>query len=455
MKILISFLIGFFITACGTKLVLPKEPSIKQSDLKDLNISYEWYKAYDNKRLDEFIDYVLKNNSDVKVARLNLLSALARADLIDYDLYPSLSANLGFAKSKNLNSGLEGKNFNNALNLSYELDIYGKIRDSAKASEFSAKASEYDLQNLKISMVNTALNDVFELAYFNDMQNLLEQYFQNLTQMKELYTYKYELGKIEELDLLNLEQSALKAKQNLLSNEQNRNLLIKNLQDLLGKKEGFSYIEYFKTLSLSDFKELKPEFNIPLKVLAYRPDVQAKINNLKSAFKDYTSMQKSILPSVSLGGILNGSDENFNDSFKFEILSGNIKISLPFLDYGRVRQNIKISEFEYDKLLVEYEQILQSAINEYELNYKDYQSNISLLKNLEEINSKEKLIKKAYYEKYNLGKSELKDYLDAANALNSSEEELLRAKFNLYKTINLYYQITAIGEKSFKFNPKK
>lgn len=449
MKIFISFLIGFFITACGTKLVLPKEPLIKQNDLKDLNISYEWYKAYDNKHLNEFINYVLKNNSDVKVASLNLLSALARADLIDYDLYPSLSGNLGFTKNKNLNSGLESKNFNNALNLSYELDIYGKIRDSAKASEFSAKASEYDLQNLKISMVNTALNDVFELAYFNDMKNLLEQYFQNLTQMKELYTYKYKLGKIEELDLLNLEQNTLKAKQNLLSNEQNRNLLIKNLQDLLGKKEGFSYIEYFKTLSLSDFKELKPKFNIPLKVLYYRPDIQAKINNLKSAFKDYASMQKSILPNISLGGILNGSDENFNDSFKFEILSGNIKISLPFLDYGRVRQNIKISEFEYNKLLVEYEQILQSAINEYELNYKDYQSNISLLKNLEIINAKQKLIKNAYYEKYNLGKSELKDYLDASNALNSSEEELLRAKFNLYKIINLYYQITAIGEIPF------
>ncbi len=45
--------------------------------------------------------------------------------------------------------------------------------------------------------------------------------------MKELYNYKYKLGKIEELDLLNIEQSLLRAKQNLLSNDQNRNLLIK------------------------------------------------------------------------------------------------------------------------------------------------------------------------------------------------------------------------------------
>ncbi len=140
-------------------------------------------------------------------------------------------------------------------------------------------------------MINTALNDVFELAYFNDVDKLLRAYLSNLEQMKELYSYKYELGKIEELDLLNIEQSLLRAKQNLLSNDQNRNLLIKNLQDLLAKQEGFAYIEYFKTLSLNDFKTLSPDFNVPLKALAYRADVRSKLNSLKSAFKDYSSIQ--------------------------------------------------------------------------------------------------------------------------------------------------------------------
>ncbi|WP_321157171.1 TolC family protein, partial [Campylobacter jejuni] len=291
----------------------------------------------------------------------------------------------------------------------------------------------------------TALNDVFELAYFNDVDKLLRAYLSNLEQMKELYNYKYKLGKIEELDLLNIEQSLLRAKQNLLSNDQNRNLLIKNLQDLLARQEGFAYIEYFKTLSLNDFKTLSPDFNIPLKALAYRADVRSKLNSLKSAFKDYSSMQKSILPSISLGGALSGSDKKIDDSFKFEILSGNVKISLPFLDYGRVKQNIKISQFTYEQLLISYEQALQSAMNEFALNYKDYQSDTLLLQNLQNINIKQELITKAYYEKYILGKSELKDYLDANNTLNSTQQEFLRARFNLLKTINSYYQITALS----------
>lgn len=445
MKIILSLFLALFLSACGVKLSLPKETHLSYEELGDLNSSYDWYKSYENVKLNEFLAFVLLNNSDINIARKTLLSALARADLMDYDLYPTLGANWGFGVDKDLNSGKQNKNFNSSLNLSYELDIFAKLRDSANASEFSANASAYDLENLKISLINTALNDVFELIYFNDVEKLLKNYLANLKQMSELYAYKLKLGKIEELDFLNIEQSLLKARQNLLSNEQNRNLLIKNLQDLIGKQEGFAYIEYFKGLSLYDFKSLNPNFNIPLKALAYRPDVKAKLSSLKAAFKDYSSVQKSILPSISLGGALSGSDERIDDSFKFEILSGNVKLSLPFLDYGRVRQNIKISQFAYEERLISYEQVLQSAMNELALNHKDYQSYALLLQNLQNIKAKQELITKAYYEKYILGKSELKDYLDASNALNSTQQELLRARFNLLKTIHSYYKITTLS----------
>lgn len=445
MRIVIIFFMAFFFVACGAKLTLPKEASIDEGELKDLNRSYDWWKAYNDEDLNSFLEFVLANNTDINVARITLLSALANADLINYDLYPSLSGNLGISVGKNLNSAGQNRNFSTSFSLNYELDLYGKIRDSAKASEFSAKASMYDLQSLKLSIVNTALDYVFELAYFNDVEKLLQEYIANLEQMDELYKLKYELGKIEELDFLNTEQSLLQAKQNLLSNEQNRDLLLKNLQDLLGKEQGFVLIKHFQSASLSNFAFLKPNFDLPLNALSYRPDVLSKLNSLKASFKDYKAMQKSLLPSISLAGALSGQDKTFDGGFTLEFLNGNIVISLPFLDYARVRKNITISQFAYEKLLFEYEQNLQSAINEFVLNYKDYQSDILLLQNLENINAKQELIAKAYYEKYILGKSELKDYLDANNALNSSRQELLRAKFTLLKTINSYYQTTALG----------
>ncbi|EIZ5520388.1 TolC family protein [Campylobacter upsaliensis] len=448
-KISFLFLILLFLSGCGAKIEPVKEVFLSEEELKKANVKSQWWQAYENANLQEFLAFVLENNKDIKVARTSLLSALARADLIDYDLYPSLAGTLGFNRMKNLHKGTNNKAYSNGLNLNYELDIYGKILDSVRAEELRAKASAYDLASLKLSVINTSLNSVFELAYFNDVKIMLENYVSNLEKMSELYALKYELGKIEELDFLNVEQSLLKARQNLLTNEQNRNLILKNLQDLIGKKEGFFYLKHFEKASLEDFKLLKPDFNIPLQSLAYRPDVRAKLNTLKAAFKDYNSVQKSILPSISLGGALRGEAEEFKENFKLEILSGNIQISLPFLDYGRVRQNIKISQFAYEALLFEYEQNLQGAFNEFHLVFKDYESDLKLLSNLSLIKDKQEFITRAYLQKYELGKSELKDYLDASNALISSQQELLRARYNLFETINLYYQITSLkGEEN-------
>ncbi|HEC1553923.1 TPA: TolC family protein [Campylobacter upsaliensis] len=448
-KISFLFLILLFLSGCGAKIEPVKEVFLSEEELKKANVKSQWWQAYENANLQEFLAFVLENNKDIKVARTSLLSALARADLIDYDLYPSLAGTLGFNRMKNLHKGTNNKAYSNGLNLNYELDIYGKILDSVRAEELRAKASAYDLASLKLSVINTSLNSIFELAYFNDVKIMLENYVSNLEKMSELYALKYELGKIEELDFLNVEQSLLKARQNLLTNEQNRNLILKNLQDLIGKKEGFFYLKHFEKASLKDFKLLKPDFNIPLQSLAYRPDVRAKLNALKAAFKDYNSVQKSILPSISLGGALRGEAEEFKENFKLEILSGNVQISLPFLDYGRVRQNIKISQFAYEALLFEYEQNLQGAFNEFHLVFKDYESDLKLLSNLSLIKDKQEFITRAYLQKYELGKSELKDYLDASNALISSQQELLRARYNLFETINLYYQITSLkGEEN-------
>ncbi|MCR2055442.1 TolC family protein [Campylobacter helveticus] len=449
MSFLLLVLLVF--SGCGVKIEPVKEVVLEEEELKKIEARFEWWRAYEDANLQGFLNFVLENNKDINVARTSLLSALARADLINYDLYPSLDGTLGFNRMKNLHSGTNQQSYSNGLNLSYELDIYGKILDSVKAEELRASASAYDLASLKLSIINTSLNSVFELAYFNDVKILLEDYVANLEKMSELYALKFELGKIEELDKLNVEQSLLRARQNLLTNEQNRDLIIKNLQDLLGKKEGFFYLEHFQKASLDDFKLLKPDFNIPLQNLAYRPDVRAKLSALKAAFKDYRSMQKSILPSISLGGALRGESEEFKENFKLEILSGNVQISLPFLDYGRVRQNIKISQFAYEALRFEYEQILQSALNEFYLVFKDYESDLKLLSNLGLIRDKQELITKAYFQKYELGKSELKDYLDASNALISSKQELLRAKYNLFETINFYYQITTLKGEEDEF----
>lgn len=441
-KILIFTLCVVFFSACASKF----DDKIKAANKAQFqNTEQNWWKIYNNKTLDTLVQQMLENNNQIASARYAFLTAVSRYKLINFDMYPKLSANLAANLARDLNLGTRSNSFSNALNLSYELDIYGKVADEKSSAQFSANASFYDLESLQLSLINSTINNGFELIYFNDVEKLLKEYIQNLEESKRIYTLKYQLGRVEELDLLNIEQSLLNAKQNLLSNEQNKELVIKNLKDLLGKKENFNSIESLMKLSLKDFNKPSVDFNVSLDILAKRPDVRSKLNSLNAAFKDYKSMQKSMYPSISLGGSLSGNANELNQSFKLLNLGGTLQISLPFLDFVRVKQNIQISQFAYEDLKTSYEQALQSAINEFYLCFKDYEFNTKLHENIQIINSKQELITNAYLRKYELGRAELKDYLDAKNSFISSSQEILRSKLNLLKTINSYYQITTIN----------
>ncbi|MCH3697142.1 TolC family protein [Campylobacter lari] len=446
MRIFFLFFIAFFLNACvGVKLEQVSQDQIKKEYFEDFNASKAWWEKYNNQDLNNILKAIIDNNKDLNVARVNFLSTLARYKLLNLDLYPTLSGNLGVNIRKNLNNGAEMHSFSNGIMLNYELDIYGKISDQVASSEFLAKASEYELRSLELDTINLAINSIFELIYFNDVDRLLNNHLKNIEQMLEIYTTKFDYGKVEYIDLLNIKKSLLNTKQNIITNLQNKDLTLKNIKDLLGKDDEH-LINKMLNYTLEDFYLQKINFDIELKMLAYRPQVQAKLNQLMASYKDYASVQKSILPSIKILGNLDGSDKNFDESFKFLILGGNVVIDLPFLDFYRVRQNVKISEFTYQARLYEYKDALQRAIHEFKLCYENDKYYNDLLNLVKDINTNQAKITQLYFEKYELGRNELKDYLDADALLINSLQELSRAKLSLLKNINLYHNIVLISE---------
>ena len=436
--ILKIFLLSFFISCASLK-------DVKLERNKEDFAYDKWWQSYENQILNDFVDTILRNNTELQIARLSFLSSLASYDLAYADLFPSPQASLNANSNKTYNPKSTNNSLSASLSLSYELDIYGKVRDNIASKEFSALASAYELESLKLTLINSNIDAVFNLVYANELSKLLSAYVKNLELARDLYNLKYELGKISELDLLNLENSLLNARQNLLSNEQSKELIIKGLKDALSLEKDFDKISYLNQLSFSDFKEEDLNFDISLLDLSNRPDIRSSLNKLKASFKDLSVVEKSIYPSISLGANLD--TNNFsNEAFKLSTLGGNLVLSLPFLDYARLRQNIKISKYSYESLKLEYEQSLQSAINEFMQCKADYAFYEKLFENIVLINQKQERIKQAYSLQYEAGKVELKDFLDAQNEYINSHRDILAQKLNLLKTRNLYYKITTFSK---------
>lgn len=400
-----------------------------KSVISDYNASWQ-SKFTSIPQLSSFIRSAMVNNEDLGVAALNLSQAMSRAKISKQDFFPTFGASSGASSSRNIDiKDSWNKGFNSAFKLSYELDIYGKIYDAYESKGWSALSSALSLEDLRQSIVNSVIDEYFHILFLNDKIINLEQNLQNLRSLNELVETKFRLGKEEIASLRQSEQNLLKIENELLDSKSDLQTSYEVLKNLTRSDETI----YGGILEF-DLNSLKSGVN-SLKILSdkvkSRPDVNSALAALNAGFYDYKVAQKNFYPSISLGGSLKDSDVRLSDSFGFNILAGSVEISLPFLDYSRLKSELKISEDEFNKLRLNYEKTLNNAVNE-ALKYANLaQIDEKSYENLRIVEAKSAQISQIYETKYKAGRVGLKDLLETKNDLISARNSLLAKKYSL------------------------
>ncbi|MDO9795391.1 TolC family protein, partial [Glaesserella parasuis] len=107
---------------------------------------------------------------------------LYNANLVGANLVPTFtaseksSASKGVGSSSNLNStGTSSIGHQIGLNLSYTLDLWGRLRDTASAVEWEHKATQEDLQAARLSLINAVVSSYYNLAYYQDAIRITQQ----------------------------------------------------------------------------------------------------------------------------------------------------------------------------------------------------------------------------------------------------------------------------------------
>lgn len=115
--------------------------------------------------LDQLVDEVLAANPDMQVAGLRLKSALLGADLADTNLTPSVNASLGASGNKNMKDGSASSNLGPSFNLSYEVDLWGRLAAARDQAQWEAQASGQDLAATRLLLIGKTLEQYWQLAY--------------------------------------------------------------------------------------------------------------------------------------------------------------------------------------------------------------------------------------------------------------------------------------------------
>ena len=444
MKYIFLTFLAFFMTACATKAL--------NYDPKDIKRDYNatWQYNFNIAELDSLIAEALKNNEDLETASLNLYQAMLRANIALSDLAPTPSASTRASSNRDIKAGgASARSFTADVSLSWELDIFGRIYDAYESAKFEAIASLLNLEDVRESLVNSVISAYFNILYLNEQKANLLLNYENMLKLHEIVKIKESLGREEPL-ALSLSAGNLLSLQNSLNNaDKDLNASFESLKNL-------TRTQFLPSAKISEISLPKAdlgtisaenndgELNISwLSRLSSRPDVNMALAQLNAGFYDYKASQKDFLPRINLGGSLSSSSDKISDAYTFNLLSGNVSVSLPFLNFYKLRQNLKISEAEFNKLRLNYEKTLANAINEALRFASDYELDSQSLLNSENIITEREKILAIYEQKYSLGRAELKDLLSAQNDLLSAKNSLANMKYQVLRDLIGFYKASA------------
>ena len=449
MKKISIILAAFLLGGCAVTQINENYEQILLKEDANLTANFrlerEWWLGYNEPRLNELISLALKNNIDLAKSAIAVNKALAQAGALQADLVPSFNTNLGAETGKNIKTGGSwNESYKSGISLSYEIDLWRKLANSADAAMWEANATKYDLEAARLALINSIADVYFEAKYQKESMNLYEKTLKNYEELEAIIKAKFELGKEEELSLKQVKSSVISAKNRILNASKSLDAAEKTLRNLLNVRPEF---DLNLSGNLSDISPQGVNLNVPLYVIGARPDLQAAISRIKEALLGVKVSEKNFYPSITVGAGLSGSGDSASEGLKLNFLSGNIAINLPFLNYSKLKSKLKISELEFEAMKLNYAQTLTTTLNEIDAGYKNLQKDEAVLRNLNENLRNLSSISDIYKLKYDYGKTELKNYLEAQNSLLEGRIGALAQKYKILQDeIGIYKAAAGRGE---------
>ena len=453
-KLTFAVALGLAVSACSN---MSSDSSLNQAQetyqnyeniSKQFSIDEQWWRGYNDPQLNALVDQAIKNNLDLAKSAISVNRALYNANLVGANLVPtfsgsgSSSASKGIGSSNNTNSvGTSTVSNTASFKLSYTVDLWRRLADTASAAEWEHKATQEDLKAARLSLINSVVATYYQIAYYKDAIAVTNRTIKNYEQISSILNNKLKVGAIDPLAVEQAQQATLSARNSVVGLETSLKTAEQTMRNLLNLQPNQPLPSRYP--NILNVKLQGVDTNVPISAIANRPDVVARLSRLQSAFKTLTATEKSWFPTLTLGGAISGSARSTSNVADNPIANGMFSFDLPFLDWNRVKNNVKISEADYTTARINYEQSITTALNEIDSYYYTYNQARSSLGLLEQTYEKNRKISTYYQNRYNQGVAEFRDWISAMNTELSSQISVLNQKYTILTNENLVYQAMA------------
>ena len=403
-----------------------------------------WWMLFQDPELNRLIQQVIDRNPDLALAGINLQQAWLKSGLAKNQQGIRVgTAGISTGHQFELDGGRHAdKGISLSYpSLSYELDLFGKLANQTEAAKWQALATAEDLQATGQSMIATTANLYWQLAYLNESYANAQQSLETTSKLYDLVKSQYQSGAVSGLELTQAEQALQSQKATLSQITQQRIEARTGLAVLLHLP--VQQLDIQEPQKLPEVKLPHINAGLPAELLARRPDLRAAEYQLRASLSSKDATKASYYPSISLTGSLStgvgvGSSTSLANVLKNPVATLGAGLTLPFLQYNDMKKNIKISDLDYEKAIINYRKTLYqafadtenalSARTELDQQVSLQQRNLQLAEKTENLTDV----------RYRNGAIALKNLLDAQTTTRNARLSLVQTKQNQYNAyVNL------------------
>jgi NodT family efflux transporter outer membrane factor (OMF) lipoprotein len=393
----------------------------------DRQPSTDWVSDFNDPILSNLVAEAVEANANVRAAAARLAAAEANAKSGRSGLYPSLTGNSRATRTEVAEDNFpSSSSFSLGASVSWEVDMWGRVRDTADAADLDAEASNADFAGTRLSIAGLTTQTWFNLTEARLLTDLAERNVETQERALRLTKRRFDGGVSGSSDFRLARSALANAQATRALRKQNESSISRLLETILRR---YPEDAIRSTDGLPPLPSLTGA-GTPDQIFLRRPDLLAAERRMRAAGLRLDISNKNLLPRLTLDGGTNSSAGSIDRLFSLDNLIASIAggLTAPLFQGGALRADIARNEALIEQQLEAYADTALTAYREVEdaLDGEDLlrERMEALEVSLEEAQKAEERLELRFSE----GLATILQLLDAQSRRISAEGQLISAR---------------------------
>ena len=345
-------------------------PAAFQYEPKDAAATADtlWWQQFQDPVLDQLIAEALKHNTNIQIAAANVEQAAAVLTQTRSQLFPQVGYGIGAQRERTVEPAFAAQipNYPNpasayqaALQASWEIDLWGRIRRQSEAAYANVLATDEARRGVILTLVANVANGYLQLRGLDAQLDVAKKTLQTYKESVDLFTLQFQYGQVSMMNVAQAQSQYETAAAQIPLIEQQIAQTQNSLAVLIGRDPG----PILRGKSVYELQLPQVPQGVPSQLLERRPDLNQAEQQLIAANAQIGAAKALYFPTISLTGAFGSASADLSKLFSgpAKVWSYAGTLAGPIFSFGAVSGQVLQAEAAQNAALLNYQLAIRNA----------------------------------------------------------------------------------------------